>query len=156
MKLFTALTLIFSSVFFPAHAAEVHGASDTFAGEGVAIAWSVLRGASEESTVVVLRVAADARRYNRVEVAGIDPFTRETKIRFPVTTLVADMDIPLPRAGFADHPRTEVRFAGPESLTVYYLSIPDTSPEFASAAALEAHLAARMAQLRLEMNKMSR
>ena len=142
------IVLAFCFTFFAntTQAIDVHGSSDTYAGEGVAIAWGVLRGASEASTVVVIRVAADARRYNRVEVAGIDPFTRETKIRFPVTTLVATMDIPLSRAGFADHPRTELRFAGPESLTVYYLGIPDTTPEFATAAALEAHLASRLAK----------
>jgi hypothetical protein len=148
VKLAAVLILIFSFICFPAHAGEVHGASDTYAGEGVAIVWGVLRGASEESTVVVVRVAADAHRYNRVEVAGVDPFTHVAKIRYPVTSLGAGLDLPLPRAGFADHPRTEIRFAGPESLTVYYLSIPDTTPEFGSAAALEAHLAARMAQLR--------
>ena len=126
----------------------MHGASDAFAGEGVLVVWGVLRGASEESTTVVLRLAANAKRYSRVEVAGIDPFTRVAKIRFPVTSLGAGLDVRLPRAGFADHPRTELRFAGPESLTVYYLGIPDTTPEFASAAALEAHLAARLAQLR--------
>lgn len=141
--------MFFSSIaFFPVHAAEVHGASDTYAGEGVAVAWGVLRGANEEKTMVVVRVAADVRRYTRVEVLGIDPFTQAKKIRFPVTTLVEAMDIPLPRAGYAEHPRTELRFAGPESLTVYYLGIPDTTPEFATAAALEAHLASRMAQLR--------
>ena len=143
--------LFFLAFLFPhAHAADVHGASDAFAGEGVAIAWGVLRGASDESTMVVLRVAADARRYNRVEVAGIDPFTRETKIRFAAGALGGGLDVRLPRAGFADHPRTELRFSGPESLTVYYLSIPDTTPEFPTAAALEAHLAARMARLREE------
>jgi hypothetical protein len=129
-------------------AADIHGASDAFAGDGVAIVWGVLRGANEESTLVVVRVAADAKRYSRIEVAGIDPFTRAAKIRFPVTSLGAGLDVPLPRAGFADHPRTELRFAGAESLTVYYLGIPDTTPEFPTAAALEAHLAARMARLR--------
>lgn len=148
MKVLEVLLLCLTLLSSHAQAADVHGASDAFAGEGVAIVWGVLRGASEDSTVVVLRVAADARRYNRVEVAGVDPFTRAAKIRFPVTSLGAGLDLPLPRAGFAEHPRTELRFAGPESLTVYYLSIPDTTPEFASAAALEAHLAARMAQLR--------
>ena len=148
MKLSAVLIFVVSLICPPAHAGEVHGESDTYAGEGVAIAWGVLRGATEESTVVVLRVAADARRYNRVEVAGIDPFTREAKIRFPVTSLGAGLDLPLPRAGFADHPRTELRFTGAQSLTVYYLGIPDTTPEFTTAAALEAHLAARLAQLR--------
>jgi len=142
------LFLLFSLFTAGLQALDVHGSSDSYAGEGVAIAWGVLRGASEESTVVVLRVAADARRYNRVEAAGIDPFTREKKIRFPVTSLGAGLDVPLPRAGFAEHPRTEVRFAGPEELTVYYLGIPDTTPEFTSAAALEAHLASRMTRLR--------
>ena len=126
----------------------MHGASDAFAGEGVAIVWGVLRGASEESTVVVLRLAADAHRYSRLEVAGVDPFTRDTKIRVAASAVGASLDVRLPRAGFADHPRTELRFSGAESLVVYYLGIPDTTPEFAGAAALEAHLAARMARLR--------
>ena len=126
----------------------MHGASDAFAGDGVAIVWGVLRGASEESTVVVLRLAADARRYSSVEVAGVDPFTRDTKIRLAASALGAGLDVRLPRAGFADLPRTELRFSGAQSLVVYYLGIPDTAPEFASAAALEAHLAARLGQLR--------
>ena len=129
-------------------AGDVHGASDAFAGEGVAVVWGVLRGATEESTIVVLRVAADARRFSHLDVAGIDPFTRAATIRFAKTALGAALDVRLPRAGFSDHPRTELRFSGAESLVVYYLGIPDTAPEFASAAALEAHLAARLARLR--------
>jgi hypothetical protein len=131
-----------------AQAHDVHGASDAFAGEGVAIVWGVLRGATEDGTVVVLRLAADARRYSQVEVAGVDPFTRDTKIRFAASALGAGLDVRLSRAGFASHPRTELRFSGAESLLVYYLGIPDTAPEFASAAALEAHLAARLGQLK--------
>ena len=146
MKLFAALVLCF--IYSSVHAGEVHGASDAFAGDGVAIVWGVLRGATEESTIIVLRLAADARRYSRVEVAGIDPFTRDTKIRFAAQALGAGLDVRLPRAGFADLPRTELRFSGVESLLVYYLGIPDTAPEFATAAALDAHLAARMAKLR--------
>ena len=127
-----------------ARAQEVHGASDAFAGHGVAVAWGVLRGATEESTIVVLRVAADPRRYSQLEVAGIDPFTRAATIRFAKTALGPSLEVRLPRAGFADHPRTELRFSGAEALVVYYLGIPDTAPEFATAAALEAHLATRL------------
>ena len=128
----------------PARAQEVHGASDTFAGNGVAIVWGVLRGATEETTIVTLRVAAAARRYSHLEVAGVDPFTRAVAVRFPRTAIGAFLDVRLPRAGFADHPRTELRFSGAESLLIYYLSIPDTVPEFPTAAALEAHLAGRL------------
>jgi len=115
MKLTAALFFLCSLVCPLAHAGEVHGASDTYAGEGVAIVWGVLRGASEESTVVVLRVAADARRYNRVEVAGVDPFTRAAKIRFPVTSLGAGLDLPLPRAGFNGAAEPWRRPAKPDS-----------------------------------------
>ena len=148
MRSFATLILFLSAFCPPVHAGEVHGASDTYSGEGVAIAWGVLRGANEESTLVVVRVAADARRYSRIEVAGVDPFTRDTKIRLPVSALAGSLDLRLPRSGFADHPRTELRFLGAVPLVVYYLGIPDTTPEFTSAAALEAHLAARLAQLR--------
>ena len=127
-----------------ARAQEVHGASDAFAGNGVAIVWGVLRGATEETTIVTLRVAADARRYSHLEVAGVDPFTRTMAVRFPRTAIGAFLDVRLPRAGFADHPRTELRFSGAESLLIYYLSIPDTVPEFPTAAALDAHLAGRL------------
>ena len=125
-------------------AQEVHGASDAFAGNGVAIVWGVLRGATEENTIVVLRVAADARRYSHLEVTGVDPFTRLVAVRFPRTAIGAFLDVRLPRAGFADHPRTELRFSGAESLLIYYLSIPDTVPEFPTAAALDAHLAGHL------------
>ena len=128
----------------------MHGASDTFAGEGVAVVWGVLRGATEETTTVVLRLAADAKRYNRIEVAGVDPFTRDTKIRAAASATGAGLDVRLPRAGFADLPRTELRFSGAQALVVYYLGIPDTTPEFATVAALEAHLASRMAKLGAE------
>ena len=128
----------------PARAQEVHGASDAFAGNGVAVVWGVLRGATEENTIVTLRVAADARRYSHLEVAGVDPFTRRATVRFPRTAIGASLDVRLPRAGFADHPRSELRFSGAESLLIYYLGIPDTVPEFSTAAALEAHLAERL------------
>ena len=127
-----------------AHAQEVHGASDTFAGNGVAVVWGVLRGATEDGTLVVLRVAADARRYSHLEVAGVDPFTRMAAVRFPRTAIGAFLDVRLPRAGFADHPRTELRFSGAESLLIYYLGIPDTAPEFPTAAALDAYLAGNL------------
>ena len=123
-----------------AHAQEVHGASDAFAGNGVAIVWGVLRGATEDGTLVVLRVAADTRRYSHLEVAGVDPFTRMVAVRFPRTAIGAFLDVRLPRAGFAEHPRTELRFSGAESLLIYYVGIPDTAPEFPTAAALDAYL----------------
>ncbi len=57
------------------------------------------------------------------------------------------------RTHFADFPRTELSFfdasapAPPASLVVYYLGVPDTTPEFANEAALAAYLDDRIAKL---------
>ena len=60
------------------------------------------------------------------------------------------------RADFADFPRTELRFygsaaqadAGVPSLVVFYLGVPDTTPEFATEANLNAYLVDRIARAR--------
>ena len=65
-------------------------------------------------------------------------------------------DLRMPRPHFADFPRTELRFYGsltanetdPPKLVVFYLGVPDTTPEFASEAALETYLADRIARVR--------
>ena len=87
---------------------------------------------------------------------GIDPFTQRQQPLLPVTALAADIDVRVPRAHFADFPRTEVRLfgsadadgTGAPKLVVYYLGVPDTTPEFASASALESYLAQRIARAR--------
>ncbi len=87
-------------------------------------------------------------------VVGIDPFTKGERPILPATPTAAGIDVRVPRAHFADFPRTELRlFASARpapneapTLVVFYLGVPDTAPEFASAAALETYLAARIAQ----------
>ena len=54
----------------------------------------------------------------------------------------------MPRAQFADHPSTEFHFfanaedaaANKPKLTVFYLGVPDTTPEFAEHAQVDAYL----------------
>ena len=133
-------------------AQTVHGSADAYAAPGVALAWGILRGASESATTVVVRVAADPQSFGWLEVVGVDPFTQKTERRLAPTALKDTVDVKVPRAQFADFPRTELRFfasASPSAsdapkLVVYYLGIPDTTPEFASDAALEKYLAARL------------
>ena len=55
-----------------------------------------------------------------------------------------------PRRSFADYPRREIHLyatredwgAGTLGLTVYYLGVPDTTPEFTSEASMRSYLAA--------------
>jgi hypothetical protein len=136
-----------------AHAAEVHGASDSFAAPGIGLAWGILRGADEDSTRVLLRMDV-AAMYADVMIVGIDPFTRASQ------TLLATgrgaLVVAASRAHFAQFPRTEVRLfrnrdravGDPPDLIVYYLGVPDTTPEFNDAAKLDAYLEARLAALR--------
>ena len=135
------------------HALEMHGKSDAFAGDGVRIAWAVLRGPSEDLAYVVLRVAADPGRFAQVAADGVDPFANQRKSLVPTRTLTGSTDLSIPRRSFADFPRTEVLFYNNKSRTrraeliVYYLGVPDTTPEFTTEAALNAYLTERMAGL---------
>ena len=144
MRLLTLGALLLAAWHAGAQTPERHGASDTFAGDGVSVAWAILRGADEERTQVRLRVLADPARYARFEVQGVDPFSKEHAQL--VTPRAAPATVAIPRASFAALPRTEVRFLsadGKPALVVYYLSVPDTTPEFESEAKLERYLESR-------------
>jgi hypothetical protein len=156
-----AVALGLASTAYPlAHAVEaaqeVHGSADAFTLPGLALAWAVLRGASEPTTEVVIRVVADPAAFASVAAVGIDPFTRQERTLLAATASVRMVDLRVPRPHFADFPRTELRFYGTASpkpsetakLVVFYLGVPDTTPEFVSASTFEAYLADRLARLR--------
>ncbi len=134
-------------------AREVHGAADAYAEPGIALAWGVLRGADEATTRVTLRIVADPARFPRVAVVGRDPFTQAERVVLAPAGATGLPDLAIARAHFADYPRTEVRLIGPGApdtpvVVVYYLGVPDTTPEFAAAAALERDLGERIARAR--------
>jgi hypothetical protein len=140
--------LMFVAVQASAQPLEIHGAGDAFVAEGVSIVWGVLRGASEDTTEVRLRVVADPGRYGRLEVVSINPFTgKETRDGAPLGTSGPQI-IAIPRIRFAAFPRTEFRFFSSPSdrisskpeLLVYYLGVPDTTPEFNDERALTQRL----------------
>lgn len=144
-----------------AAASEMHGSLDAFAARGVALAWGVLRGKDEATTQVVVRVEADRARYGALAVAGVDPFTRASQPLVPSAPIDGVRTVRIPRARFADLPRTEWRLfasgtpaAGDApALLVFYQGIPDTTPEFDDAARLERDLIARIERARREAGK---
>jgi hypothetical protein len=135
---------------------EVHGMADAFAAAGVAIAWGVVRGASETATVVAIRVVADTASYPWVTVEGSDPFTQRQHPLLRPMSSAGVIDVRSPRANFAEFPGNELRFSGSAAeaqsgvpkLVVFYLGVPDTTPEFATEDKLEAYLTDRIARLR--------
>ena len=133
-------------------AREVHGVSDAFAQPGVSLAWGVLRGKSDADTLVVIRVETAASDYAFVAADGVDPFTQQRKPLKARTRVGGGVDIAIPRTHFADYPRTELRFAPDENgapvLVVYYVGVPDTTPELPTHDAVAHSLADRIARAR--------
>ena len=132
-----------------AQAETVHGADSVFVAPGVGIAWGVLRAPTEEATIVVTRVSNPKARFAYLSVEGVNPFTGARTAVVEGLPLGERADVRSSRAGFADFPRREIHLYATEvewrarkpALTVYYLGVPDTTPEFTSQAALEAYLA---------------
>ena len=126
----------------------VHGENAVFATDAVTLAWAVLRGPSEEATLVVIRLVVQPARYGQVAVDGVDPFGGTRRTLLPGTAVTGTLDVRSPRATFADLPRREIHLyataddvrRGAPALTVYYLGVPDTAPEFDSESALAAYL----------------
>jgi hypothetical protein len=133
-------------------AREVHGVADAFAQPGVSLAWGVLRGKSDADTLVVIRIETTAPGYAFVAVDGVDPFTQQRKPLEARARVAGGIDLAIPRTHFADYPRTELRFApdqnGAPVLVVYYLGVPDTTPELPTQDALARSLADRLARAR--------
>ena len=106
---------------------------------------SVVLTDTEVAPLVVRVVAAEAYRVIRLD--GVDPFSKDRKV-FVTRPLDRQTDLAIPRAQFADHPSTEFRFfrtqedatAGRPALTVFYLGVPDTTPEFAAQRDAETYL----------------
>jgi hypothetical protein len=140
---------------------EIHGMADAYAGHGVALAWAVLRGADEATTVIVVRIVADPELYPIVAATGSNPFSHRAQLLLPATPNAGSVELRAARAQFADFPRTELRFYASlaaaqfdaSRLIVYYLGVPDTTPEFATQAKLEDYLADRIARVRAAGSK---
>ena len=139
-----------------AEPSEMHGSADAFSVPGAALAWGILRGASEADTLVNVRIVVDRGAFGLLTVVGSDPFTQRQKLLLSAPPKAGRFDLRVPRAQFADFPRTELRFfsSAPTNetdrpkLVVFYLGVPDTTPEFASEAALDAYFADRIARIR--------
>lgn len=154
-RLVLALVLLVWPTLAAGQGQQLHGADSVFSGHGVAIAWGVLRGPAEEQNQVVIRIVPTGEPYAYVSVEAVDPFSRERRWVLPGRPLADLPDVRSPRRSFADLPRREIHLyrtaddwqAAKPALTVYYLGVPDTTPEFPSEAALLRYLAGALAHV---------
>ena len=139
----------------PGQGQEVHGENSVFAGYGVAIAWGVLKAPVEEQTQVILRIVPAGEAYAYVSVEAVDPFTGKRQPVLEGRPLGNRVDVRSPRGTFADFPRREVHLyrtagdwqAGRPTVIVYYLGVPDTTPEFTSEGTLFKYLTDALAKV---------
>ena len=120
----------------------VHGENSVFRTGDVTLAWGVLRAVPEEQTEVVIRLVAP--RHATVRVEAVDPFAGTRRPVAGPLPLGGGIEIRRRRADFADLPRLEIHLdpapGGGAPLTIYYLGVPDTTPELTSVEALRRYL----------------
>ncbi len=134
---------------------EVHGGNSVFSDPGVAIAWGILKGPVEDESRVILRIVPVGGTYAYVSIDGVDPFTQKRQVILDGRALGGGLDVPSLRGSFADFPRREVHLFRTAAdwqerrpaVTVYYLGVPDTTPEFTSESALLTYLTETLAKV---------
>ena len=123
---------------------SLHGAHEVFVSPDVAIVWAVLKAPTGDKAAVWLRIVNSTRKFSHISIDGVDPFSKKRERIDPGMPLQAEARVQSDRDTFSDLPSREVHFYRSEAdlraelptLTVYYLGVPDQTPEFSSRAAL--------------------
>ncbi len=139
---------------------DFHGADSTFVREGVAILWAVLRGPDEARSMVNIKIALmpDARA-NPVPVfsmEAVDPFSKETERLVEGQKWDREFVLKHPRSSFQEKTGRRIIFyrnvedcrAQKPAWTVFYLSVPDTTPEFLSEKELDGYFEQALRRLK--------
>lgn len=127
---------------------EYHGADSVFQAEGIAIFWAILKGSDDESSLVYINIIVtddNSKKATKFSVLAVDPFSKEEKWVFEGQEFQKKNLLTLNRASFRDMMERRFFFYKTDEnykdkkpeMVVYYLSIPDTAPEFLEESKLE-------------------
>ena len=134
----------------------VHGADSIFVRPDLKLAWAIDRGVAENKATVVIRVVNVAGDFRYLRIDGVDPFTKSRAILVEPRSLSAQVDLSISRARFADFPSMELHpfrtedtlRADRPALTIFYLGVPDTTPEFPTVEGVRAYFERTLSNLR--------
>jgi len=125
---------------------EFHGADSVFEKEGITILWAILKGPTEESSWVHIKIINSGENPFRIfSVEAIDPFSKEKEWVVKEEELKREKSVKSIRSSFRDKTARRILFyrsrqafekENPD-LVVYYLGVPDTSPEVLSEKEME-------------------
>jgi len=154
------LFLLILSTGGPAFAGkEIHGADSSFRAEGITVLWAILKGGSEETSFVQIRIlhdrgSAPGLAFCRVE--AVDPFSRERAWVTKGEPLEPVQTLKIVRSDFREKTERWLHFyadresmeQGRPALTIFYHGVPDTAPELLTEAELETYLAEALSRLK--------
>ena len=125
---------------------EYHGADSAFEKEGITILWAVLKGPTEESSWVYIKIVNSGKNpFQIFSVEAIDPFSKEKEWVVKGKKLEKENLVRGVRTSFRDKTARRILFYRSEKafekenpdMAVYYLGVPDTSPEVLSEKEME-------------------
>lgn len=139
-----ALILLFSFVMESSRAQgkrEYHGADSLFEKEGIVILWAILKGSTEESSWVYIKIiqtGGGPASFQLFGVEAVDPFSNQKEWVVRGEPLKKENIAKSIRATFREKTARRVLFyekaedlsKETPAMIVYYLGVPDTSPEF--------------------------
>jgi len=135
-----------------------HGADTVFQAEGIAIFWAILKGEDDEHSLVFINIVSTGKTaspFRKFSLQAMDPFSKEKKWVFTDKALKKNNLIKLNRASFRNlmerrfffYKKDEPALDSRPEMTVYYMSIPDTAPEFLNESDLLSYFQEAMARL---------
>ena len=147
-SLLLAAAGILSTVLAPApvqgETREIHGADSSFRSGAIGICWGMLRGAPGSDVQVTIRIrilSEGDRPYSDYAVQAVHPLTQAAEWVVPRRSLEKVNTVAAPRESFKNLAGRRIYFYRPAAsepeLAVYYMGIPDTTPELTDAAQLE-------------------
>jgi len=147
-----ALLLVLAAGRSALAATELHGADSSFRAQGITILWAILKGPTEASTQVYIRILHDkgaAPSLAFFGVEAVDPFSKERAwmIKAP---LWENQTLQILRTDFQEKTDRWFHFYADQEalekhqpvLTIFYHGVPDTAPELLSEVDIEAYLLA--------------
>jgi hypothetical protein len=129
-------------------ATEYHGADSVFEKEGIVILWAILKGQDEASSWVYIKIInSGGNPFQFYGVEAIDPFSKEKEWVVKGQKLEKENIVKSIRTTFRDKTSRRILFyRNMEALkkenpgmAVFYLGVPDTSPEVLSEKEMESY-----------------
>lgn len=142
-------------------AKEYHGADSVFKANGISIFWAILKGSEESDSWVHIKIINpedNLKRFHTFSLIAFNPFLDSEEWIIKAEKLKKENIVKLNRESFKEMTGRKIFFyqsekvedyqTEPPDMIVYYLSLPDTAPEFLTLEKLEAYF--KEAEKRLE------